>query len=55
MGDVLVGDLADEIAAIERELDELRYATPFNETHAEKLRYRREVLERHLVRLRGLA
>lgn len=55
MDDVTVDEAADEIAVIERELDELRYAEPFNDTHAGKLAYRRETLERHLARLKGLA
>jgi hypothetical protein len=55
MDDLVVDEVAEEIAAIERELDELRYATPFNDTHAAKLAYKREVLERHLARLKALA
>lgn len=56
MDDVLADEqLADEIASVERELDDLRYACPFNETHAEKLAYRRETLERHLARLKEFA
>lgn len=55
MDDVLADEPAGEVATVERELDELRYAVPFNETHAAKLAYRREALERHLARLRELA
>lgn len=55
MDDLPVDDVAEEIADIERDLDELRYATPWNDVHAKKLADRRAVNERHLERLRELA
>lgn len=55
MVELLVDETAEEIAVIERELDELRYVTPWNDVHAATLAYRREALERHLARLRRIA
>jgi hypothetical protein len=55
MDEPLVDEVAVEVEEIERELDQLRFATPWNDVHAAKLAYRREVLERHLARLKALA
>lgn len=48
-------ELAAEIAAIESELYELQFATPWNDIHAKKLADRRAALERHLARMKALA
>ena len=51
----IVDEVAEEIGDLERELDRLSFAEPKDEHQEAQIRYRREVSEKHLARLKALA